>query len=40
MMSKIKEFCQYGTAGGYVKGNYNDRTSYLDELVGIPLNIN
>ncbi|KAA6358337.1 MAG: hypothetical protein EZS28_046136, partial [Streblomastix strix] len=40
VMSKIKEFCQSGTAGGYVKGNYNDRTSYLDELVGIPLNIN
>ncbi|KAA6353332.1 MAG: hypothetical protein EZS28_051141, partial [Streblomastix strix] len=39
IMSKLKEWCRYGTAGEYVKGNYSDTYSNQNELQGIPINI-
>ncbi|KAA6385405.1 MAG: hypothetical protein EZS28_019068 [Streblomastix strix] len=36
IMSKLKEWCRYGTAGEYVKGNYSDAESNENELQGIP----
>ncbi|KAA6385407.1 MAG: hypothetical protein EZS28_019067 [Streblomastix strix] len=37
IMSKLKEWCRYGTAGEYVKGNYSDAYSNQNELQGIPI---
>ncbi|KAA6386621.1 MAG: hypothetical protein EZS28_017852, partial [Streblomastix strix] len=37
IMSKLKEWCRYGIAGEYVKGNYSDVTSNQNELEGIPI---
>ncbi|KAA6375233.1 MAG: hypothetical protein EZS28_029240 [Streblomastix strix] len=35
VMTKLSEWCQYGTAGEYVKGNYSESNSDVNELVGI-----
>ncbi|KAA6391882.1 MAG: hypothetical protein EZS28_012589, partial [Streblomastix strix] len=35
VMTKLSEWCQYGTAGEYVKGNYSESNSNVNELVGI-----
>jgi hypothetical protein len=32
VMSKVKDWCRYGTAGEYVKGNYTDGESNKNEL--------
>ncbi|KAA6357367.1 MAG: hypothetical protein EZS28_047106 [Streblomastix strix] len=37
IMSKLKEWCRYGTAGEFVKGNYSDTDSNENELQGIPI---
>ncbi|KAA6380812.1 MAG: hypothetical protein EZS28_023661 [Streblomastix strix] len=37
VMSKLAEWCNQGTAGEYVKGNYTDRISNKNELQGIPV---
>ncbi|KAA6382160.1 MAG: hypothetical protein EZS28_022313, partial [Streblomastix strix] len=37
-MTKVVEWCKLGIAGEYVKGNYSDYHSNLNELQGIPLN--
>ncbi|KAA6400670.1 MAG: hypothetical protein EZS28_003797 [Streblomastix strix] len=36
-MTKLKEWCIIGNAGEYVKGNYSDGISNLNELQGIPI---
>ncbi|KAA6385930.1 MAG: hypothetical protein EZS28_018543 [Streblomastix strix] len=36
-MTKVAEWCQTGTAGEYVKGNYTDGISNMNELQGIML---
>ncbi|KAA6361189.1 MAG: hypothetical protein EZS28_043284, partial [Streblomastix strix] len=36
VMAKLAEWCQYGIAGEYVKGNYSDGISNKNELQGIP----
>ncbi|KAA6368484.1 MAG: hypothetical protein EZS28_035989, partial [Streblomastix strix] len=38
VMSKLKEWCQYGNNGQFVKGNYSDSTSNETDLQGIPIN--
>ncbi|KAA6370463.1 MAG: hypothetical protein EZS28_034010, partial [Streblomastix strix] len=40
VMSKLKEWCQYGTLGEYVKGNYSDDTSNEADLQGLVLDFN
>ncbi|KAA6370297.1 MAG: hypothetical protein EZS28_034176, partial [Streblomastix strix] len=37
VMAKLAEWCQYGIAGEYVKGNYTDGISNKNELQGIPV---
>ncbi|KAA6386019.1 MAG: hypothetical protein EZS28_018454, partial [Streblomastix strix] len=37
VMSKLAEWCNQGTAGQYVKGNYTDGISNKNELQGIPV---
>ncbi|KAA6376848.1 MAG: hypothetical protein EZS28_027624, partial [Streblomastix strix] len=37
IMNKLKEWCRYGTAGEYAKGNYSDTDSNENELQGIPI---
>ncbi|KAA6379841.1 MAG: putative NEK protein kinase [Streblomastix strix] len=39
-MRQVVEFCQYGTQGEYVKGNYSDTYSDESDLIGIPMNLN
>ncbi|KAA6398466.1 MAG: hypothetical protein EZS28_006004 [Streblomastix strix] len=39
-MTQLKELCRYGINGQYVKGDYDDQTSNLNELQGIPLDFN
>ncbi|KAA6397188.1 MAG: hypothetical protein EZS28_007283, partial [Streblomastix strix] len=38
-MRQVIEFCQYGTQGEYVKGNYSDGMSNKNELLGIPMKL-
>ncbi|KAA6365765.1 MAG: hypothetical protein EZS28_038708 [Streblomastix strix] len=35
--SKLQDLCKLGNLGEYIKGNYDDDTSFDFELVGIPL---
>ncbi|KAA6390517.1 MAG: hypothetical protein EZS28_013955 [Streblomastix strix] len=35
-MAKVTEWCRTGSDGEYVKGNYSDGISIMNELVGIP----
>jgi hypothetical protein len=37
-MTKVKEWCRYGDSGEYVKGNYTDGISNVNELEGIAIN--
>ncbi|KAA6402489.1 MAG: hypothetical protein EZS28_001986 [Streblomastix strix] len=39
VMRDIIEWCQYGTQGEYVKGNYSDTYSNETDLVGIPMDL-
>ncbi|KAA6369912.1 MAG: hypothetical protein EZS28_034562 [Streblomastix strix] len=36
---KVAEWCQSGILGEYVKGNYNNKNSSLDDLYGIPIDL-
>ncbi|KAA6385034.1 MAG: putative NEK protein kinase [Streblomastix strix] len=40
MMTKLAEWCRYGILGEYVKGNYSDGISNLNELEGTIMEIN
>ncbi|KAA6359073.1 MAG: hypothetical protein EZS28_045400, partial [Streblomastix strix] len=40
IMSKLKEWCRYGSLGEFVKGNYSDTTSAETDLQGIPIDFN
>ncbi|KAA6381789.1 MAG: hypothetical protein EZS28_022685 [Streblomastix strix] len=37
VIPKLEDWCKYGTQGEYVKGDYDDNTSNLSELQGIPI---
>ncbi|KAA6382435.1 MAG: hypothetical protein EZS28_022038 [Streblomastix strix] len=37
VMSQLKEWCEYGLLGKYVKGNYSDTDSDENDLQGLPL---
>ncbi|KAA6378369.1 MAG: hypothetical protein EZS28_026105 [Streblomastix strix] len=37
VMTKLAEWCRYGTAGYFVKGNYSDTDSDESDLEGIPI---
>jgi hypothetical protein len=36
-MSNVIEWCKFGIAGEFVKGNYSDRFSKFEDLEGIPV---
>ncbi|KAA6383936.1 MAG: hypothetical protein EZS28_020537 [Streblomastix strix] len=37
VMDKLKDWCEYGLLGEYVKGNYSDTDSNENDLQGIPI---
>ncbi|KAA6396994.1 MAG: hypothetical protein EZS28_007480 [Streblomastix strix] len=40
VMDKLKDWCEYGLLGEYVKGNYSDTDSNENDLQGIPIDFN